>query len=197
MRKQYYLMKCLVLFLLCFCVISLQPELSYAYAQMAGTIFYKNKTYYVTVDVRGNKATVWLCTNQYMCSPSDIKAMEVSAENAVNMANTASRLICGAKYVFNQGKTVVGCGATAASGVCIVSAVPSGVGTVVVCKTIFTYTTDKGLADCMRGTIGKIASLLGKSQEWNAILLAVGISQANLTETLSKSMDMACTALKK
>lgn len=164
---------------------------------MVGTVIYKNKTYYVTVDVSTNRATVWLCTNQYMSSSSDIKAMELSAETATNLANTASRLICGAKYVFNQGKTIVGCGATAASGVCIVSAVPSGVGTVVVCKTIFTYTTDKGLADCMRGTIGGVARLLGKGQEWNAILLAVGISQANLTETLSKSMDMACTALKK
>lgn len=198
MRKKYYfLMSCVTVLLVYFCMYMFPCDVAEAYAQMAGTIFYKNKTYYVTVDVRGNKATVWLCTNQYMSTPSDIKIMEVNAENAINMGNTASRLICGAKYVYNQGKKVVGCGATVASGVCIAGAVPSGGATVAVCHTVFVYTADKGLADCVRGTIGGIAKLLGKSQEWNVIRLAAGLSIADWTEAASSSLDMACTALKK
>lgn len=197
MRKKYYFLLSCAVVLLVFCMCMFPSDVAEAYVKQAGTVSYKNKTYYVTVDVSTNKAIVWLCTNQYMSTSSDIKAMELTVQSAVDLTKTVGRLICGAKDVFNQGKTVVGCGATFASGVCIVGAVPSGGSSVVVCQAVFTYAKDKGLADCMQGTAGNIARLLGKSEEWNAMRMGASLSETSYIEAISKSLDMACTALKK
>jgi hypothetical protein len=153
------------------------------------------RTYYVDVVSQGCRATVWLRVKPNMCSFGDIGPMELQARNTT--LSDASRLICRAKATYNAGKTIVGCTASIASGACAAGALPSGGTTVAFCSTVFVYTANKGLADCIDGISNLIAGYLGIQREWAAVATMAKINSGQWISAIDKAIDTACADLRR
>ena len=166
-----------------------------ANATVVGTAKFQGKTYYVDVLKCGATATVWFRVKANACSLGDFQAMNLKANNMT--MTDAAKLICRAKSVYDGGKTLVGCGATIATGLCAAGAAPTGGATVAICSGAIMYTADKGLADCIDGVSGYIASFLGQDKVWAAAGFSAKLAGGQWTGAIDKAIDAACADLKK
>lgn len=217
MRRIHYLLKYLIAALVCACLYQgiseaavrssskSPPKPSDAAARLSdaataktsgqgyktvGQVRYQGRPYYVVVNVQQGCASVWFRTRPDMSTRDDIKVMDLDVVNLRSLED-ATRAICRAKSAYDNGKTIAGCGATIGSGICVATG-GGGLSGVVVCKAVITYTTSKGLADCIDGVGGAIAGLLGREAEWNRYGAAAKLATGQLTEAIVKAIDIAC-----
>jgi len=166
---------------------------SISFAKVVATVFYNGKNYFVDVQISGSSASVWFRVNQNSCGTGDFQVMNLSASNPTLVS--AGTAICRAKKVYDNSKTIAGCLAIAASGICAAAAVPSGGATAALCSATFSYTVNKGLADCISGVSGKIANYLGVTP-WVAYATKAGLSAAKWETVINTAIDNACKDVK-
>jgi len=220
MRRKYYLLKYLIVGLAWACVCpgistaavrsssSKSPAktsdaatgINNAAAKTSGpgyktltTVKYQGKSYFVVLYVQQNSCNVWLRSRPDMSSKDDMKIMEVTVKNFSSL-DAAAKTICSVKSTYDKGKTLVGCGASVGAGICVAG---TGPGSAVMCQALISYTTSKGLADCIDGVGGAIANYLGRGEEWDKVRMIGKISTGQFAEAIDKAIDVACTEVQK
>lgn len=171
-----------------------------ASADVVGTAKVKGKTYYVDVQKSGTSAGVWFRLRPNACSPQDILVATISAA----AVSTSPRLtlmqvargICSIKGIYDGGKTVLGCGSTALTGVCILGSVPTGGAAAVVCSASIVYTAEKGFTDCLDGLRDNIVGSLMGDRNWSALMTGVKIGTGQWGQALDRAIDLACSNLR-
>lgn len=168
-----------------------------ASATVVTTTRLNNKTYYVDVLPSGSSADVWFRTSQYACSPSDIYVakitrgtVKVAAKQAISQAASA---FCSLKQVYDNGKTAVGCAATAGTAVCLASSVPTGGTTAVLCTVAVKYTITKGAKDCFLGVSNTVASWLAGERTWAAYAAGYSVGRSSWGNAIDHAIDWGCT----
>jgi hypothetical protein len=172
---------------------SIQP----ASATVVTTTQLNNRTYYVDVLPSGSSADVWFRTSQYACSPSDIYVakitrgtVKVAAKQSISQAASA---FCSLKKVYDNGKTAVGCAATAGTAVCLASSVPTGLTTAVFCSVAVKYTITKGAKDCLLGVSNTVAGWLAGERNWSAFATGYNVRTASWGNAIDSAIDWGCT----
>lgn len=145
-----------------------------AQTKCIGTTNLNMKRYYVDVTGFGTYRSVWFRVQKDMCSAGDIRIMDIKVSKT-NQQEVA-QMICRGKKMLDAGKTILGCGSVVATGICGISSVPTLGGAAAVCFVAIVYMVDKGVADCINGVSGPIASFLGFEKEWAAIGFQTGVS---------------------
>jgi hypothetical protein len=163
-------------------------------AKIIGTVKLDERRYYIDLLAINNTAQIWLRTSINTCSNEDILLMELEAMNTTIIQ--AEQIICRAKKYYNNFKTIIGCTSVLASGVCAIATPSSGGALFTLCSTIFTYTANKGLADCIDGLSSIIARELGKEKEWSLIQIQASISSQQWLKIIDDAIDQACADLK-
>jgi len=110
---------------------------------------------------------------------------------------SAEVMICRAKSVYDNGKTIAGCMATVATGVCAVAAARTGGADAAVCSAVASYTLTKGFADCISGMGDVIAAKLGYDREWSAVGLGASVSSGQWLGAIDKAIGLACTEVRR
>ena len=164
-------------------------SMTISFAYVVGTTNYNGTQYYVDVQISGNSASVWLIKNKSMCTPNDIKVFNISSSNPT--LKSAKEKICRAKSVIDDGKTILGCAATVASGACAAATVASDGATAVFCQATWSYTVKAGLKDCISGVSSKIANYLGMNG-WAALATKAAITGAKWTSVIDTAIGQMC-----
>jgi hypothetical protein len=163
-------------------------------AYVVGTVTYESKKYYVDVRVEGYSANIWLVQNKNMCTVGDMNVLKLIASNPNYKAAKAK--VCRAKSIYDDGKTIAGCTATAMSGVCLAATVASDGATAGFCIATWTYTAKRGLADCVKGVSSKIGNYLGVSK-WSQLAIKAGLTTLKWNDVISTAIDNACEDVNK
>lgn len=163
-------------------------------AKIAGTTVFKGKTYYVDVAPSGNKAEVWLRQRRDACLKGDIKMVDLRFMKTT--LKQAGEIACRYKEVYDNGKTILGCAASVATGVCAVASVPSGGAAAALCSASIVYTFDRGVADCIDGISKLIASKLVGEKEWAVVATQVNVQNGRWSSAIDSAIDLACADLR-
>lgn len=154
-------------------------------------ITFNKKTYYVDITTTVNSAKIYLRTNKNKRSKEDIHFADAKLQN--NSLNNLKKLVCRRKKDYDNGKMIVGCGATIGSGICVV--VPAAAAAApTVCLISLRYTASTGLVDCVMGVSDKITKHLANA--WAGFIIKSKIKQASLLDGLELALEYACTDIK-
>ncbi len=162
-------------------------------AHIVGSTTFKGKTYFVDVIVSGTSATIWLRTNQNMCTTNDIRVLQLSASNS--SLKSAGVTICRAKRVYDAGKTIAGCLSIAASGACAAATVATEGAAAAFCSAVFVYSVDYGVRNCIDGVSNNIANYLGASP-WASFAIKAGLTTGKFSSVIDTAIDSACQDIK-
>ena len=171
-----------------------------AHATSVTTTKYKGKTYTVDVTPVCDSATIYFRVKANACSVGDIYVGKLTRSTKTVKKNEtlkqAAATLCTVKNVYDNGKMVLGCAASAGSAVCLLASVPTGGTTAIVCSGAVAFTANSGLKDCVQGVSDKIASYLAGERNWKAFATGYGIGSGSWTSAIDNAIDWACTYAK-
>jgi len=154
------------------------------------TTRFNGRFYYVDLVAGPTWAEVWFRVAPDKCSYGDIRV--ISLNIGTKTLAQAQPQICRAKNIFDYGRTIVGCGTTIGTGICVyVIGATGGIGTVV-CGGTITYALSTGIADCIYGLSDAIADALGFGYEWRVIRHVTGISPWRLSSIVDLAIETMC-----
>lgn len=178
------------LFLLLMVLFSIATTAS---AKVVTTTKYQGKTYHVDVVVMGMTADIWFRVSANACSQGDFKVANVNARQATLKA---ARLACTGKTIYDNSKTVIGCTATVASGICAAATVATDGAAALVCESAWVYTANRGLADCVSGVKDTIASYLMGNANWSSFQAGKNLGAGNYKGAINSAIDAMCASIK-
>ena len=164
-----------------------------SFAKVVTTTKYQGKTYHVDVLTSGLNAEIWFRISPNACSAGDFKVTTVNGRQAT--LKTA-RLACSGKKLYDDTKTVVGCSATVASGICGAATVATEGAAAFMCESVWTYTATRGLADCVSGVKDAIAGYLISDVNWSSFQAGKNLGAAKYKGAVSSAIDAMCASIK-
>lgn len=145
------------------------------------------KAYFITLERAAGGGEVWAREGLNVSGARDILILRIKTKHLSK--KQAIETVCRAKKVVDGGKAVVGCLATAGTGVCAATGGGAGVG-VPVCIATVSYTASSGLVDCVAGLTGVISRAFGFDDFGVATEQAMGA--LSVSTLVSTAIDEAC-----
>lgn len=167
-------------------------------AEIVGSGMVNNKLYFADVVHNGTRQQVILRRYWNMCSRDDIVFADVAAQRTT--LGTAARAICTAKTWYDNGRTVAGCLATAATVGCATAVAVSDGAAAAFCGAVLDdfgpYTLRRGARDCVLGLRDQIAQSMLGDRNYAAIGLSAGLTLGKWKDATGKAIDLACSQIK-
>ena len=156
----------------------------------------QGRTYWIYLQDYGGYAELWFRVAPNRCSRGDVKAMTIERRvqriDPRQPLKDAARAFCFVKRIYDNGRTVAGCGSVALSGVCLAANAPFGESTAAVCTPTLAYALNGGFVDCVRGIRDWIGSKLAGDRDWAIIATAVNLRNRQWQDAISYAIDIAC-----
>jgi len=167
-------------------------------AKVITNVTYNNKKYFVDIVDASTKtevkSEVWFRVSDKAPAKGDIKVAVLSANT--KKLNTYSKAACRTYEIFDAGTKVAGCAGLIGSAFCAVATTATEGAAAFACETVWTYTAEKGAADCLKGTAQAISNYLGHEKTWSVVAALANIKYPELSESVMQAIDFMCSDIK-